>query len=205
VEGTADWQAADCLKFDASVFHHWIRDAIANVPITDPAQIAAIFGTIPPGGSGSQRQNVDEARVLGVQAGAEWKPQQEVTLRLDGIWSDTEFSESTKQPLLEGKPFPQAPDLRVIAAADWHATDKLTFSAGYEYGAAQYDDALAQRRIPSYTSARIGATWQATEQMMLHARIDNLFDEEIATGLSSDGIRTIAAPRSLWVGAEWMF
>ena len=95
--------------------------------------------------------------------------------------------------------------LRVIAAADWHATDKLTFSAGYEYGAAQYDDALAQRRIPSYTSARIGATWQATEQMMLHARIDNLFDEEIATGLSSDGIRTIAAPRSLWVGAEWLF
>jgi outer membrane receptor protein involved in Fe transport len=205
IEGTADWQAADCLKFDASVFHHWIRDAIANVPITDPAQIAAIFGTIPPGGSGSQRQNVDEARVLGVQAGAEWKPQKEVTLRLDGLWSDTEFSESTKQPLLEGKPFPQAPDLRVIAAADWHATDKLTFSAGYEYGAEQYDDALARRRIPSYTSARIGARWQATEEVSLHARIDNLFDEEIATGLSTDGIRTIAAPRSFWVGAEWMF
>ena len=205
IEGTADWQAADCLKFDASLFHHWIRDAIANVPITDPAQIAAIFGTLPPGGSGSQRQNVDEARVLGLQAGAEWQPRQEVTLRLDGIWSDTEFSESTKQPLLDGKPFPQAPDLRLIAAADWHATDTLTFSAGYEYGADQYDDALAQRRIPSYTSARIGATWQATEQVMLHARIDNLFDEEIATGLSSDGIRTIAAPRSFWVGAEWAF
>jgi outer membrane receptor protein involved in Fe transport len=205
IEGTADWQAADCLKFDASVFHHWIRDAIANVPITDPAQITAIFGAIPPGGSGSQRQNVDEARVLGVQAGAEWQPQQEVTLRLDGIWSDTEFSESTNQPLLEGKPFPQAPDLRVIAAADWHATETLTFSAGYEYGANQYDDALAQRRIPSYTSARIGATWQATEQVMLHARVDNLFDEEIATGLSSDGIRTIAAPRSFWIGAEWAF
>ena len=205
IEGTADWQAADCLKFDASLFHHWIRDAIANVPITDPAQIAAIFGTLPPGGSGSQRQNVDEARVLGLQAGAEWQPRQEVTLRLDGIWSDTEFSESTKQPLLDGKPFPQAPDLRLIAAADWHATDMLTFSAGYEYGADQYDDALAQRRIPSYTSARIGATWQATEQVMLHARIDNLFNEEIATGLSSDGIRTIAAPRSFWVGAEWAF
>ncbi|MEK7950913.1 TonB-dependent receptor [Luteolibacter soli] len=205
IEGTANWQAADCLKFDASVFHHWIRDAIANVPITDPAQIAAIFGTIPPGGSGSQRQNVDEARVLGVQAGAEWQPQQEVTLRLDGIWSDTEFNESTKQPLLEGKPFPQAPDLRLIASADWHATDKLTLSAGYEYGAEQYDDALAQRRIPSYTSARIGATWQATEQVTLHARVDNLFDEEISTGLSSDGIRTIAAPRSFWLGAEWIF
>jgi outer membrane receptor protein involved in Fe transport len=205
IEGTADWQAADGLKFDAAVFHHWIRDAIANVPVTDPAQIAAIFGTLPPGGSGSQRQNVDEARVLGVQAGGEWTPQSDVTLRLDGIWSETEFSESTRQPLLDGKPFPQAPDLRLIAAADWRATEKLTFSAGNEYGAEQYDDALARRRIPSYTSARIGATWQATERMMLHARVDNLFDEEIATGLSSDGIRTIAAPRSFWVGAEWGF
>jgi outer membrane receptor protein involved in Fe transport len=205
LEGTVEWQAADCLTFDAGVFHHWIKDAIANVPVTDPAQIAAIFGTIPPGGSSAQRQNVDEARVLGVQAGMEWVPRPEVAVRLDGIWSDTEFSESTKQPLLDGKPFPQAPDLRLIAATDWHATEKLTLSAGYEYGASQFDDALARRRIPGYTSARIGATWQATDEVTLHARVDNLFDEEIATGLSSDGIRTIAAPRSFWVGAEWRF
>jgi outer membrane receptor protein involved in Fe transport len=205
LEGTLEWQASDSVKFDASLFHHWIKDAIANVPITDPAQIAAIFGTLPPGGTGAQRQNVDEARVLGVQAGVEWEPRDEVTVRFDGIWSDTEFSESTTQPLLDGKPFPQAPDLRLIAATDWRITDTLTFSAGYEYGASQYDDALALRRIPSYTSARLGATWQATEAVALHARVDNLFDEEIATGLSSDDIRTIAAPRSFWLGAEWKF
>ena len=40
---------------------------------------------------------------------------------------------------------------------------------------------------------------------MFHARVDNLFDQEIATGLSTDGIRTVAGPRSLWVGAEWGF
>jgi outer membrane receptor protein involved in Fe transport len=205
IEGTADWQAADCLKFDASVFHHWIRDAIANVPVTDPAQIAAIFGTIPPGGSGQQRQNVDEARVLGLEAGMEWQPIDVVTLGLNGIWSDTEFSESSKQPLLEDKPFPQAPDLRLIASTDWRATERLTLSAGYEYGSHQFDDALAARRIPSYTSARIGATWKAREDLLLHARVDNLFDEEIATGLSTDGLRTIAGPRSLWIGAEWGF
>jgi len=205
IEGTADWQATDCLKLQASVFHHWIRDAIANVPVTDPAQIAAIFGTIPPGGSGSQRQNVDEARVLGIEAGIEWEAPQDVTLSLNGIWSKTEFTESTRQPLLDGKPFPQAPDLRLITSADWHATERLTLSAGYEYGAHQFDDALAARRIPSYTSASVGVTWKARADLTLHARVDNLFDQEIATGLSSDGIRTIAGPRSLWVGAEWSF
>ena len=205
LEGTLDWQAAGCLKFDTAVFYHWIRDAIANVPVTDPAQIAAIFGTIPPGGSGSQRQNVDEARVFGLEAGLEWEPRKEWSFGLNGIWSETEFTDSSRQPLLEGKPFPQAPDLRVNASAEWHLTDKLTFFTGYEYGSYQYDDALAARRIPSYTSAKIGATWQAREDLLLHARVDNLFDKEIATGLSTDGIRTIAAPRSLWVGAEWSF
>ena len=205
IEGSLDWRPVECLRFDTSVFHHWIRDAIANVPVTDPARIAAIFGSIPAGGSGSQRQNVDEARVIGVQAGAEWQPLDVVKLRFDGIWSETEFTESSKQPLLDGKPFPQAPDLRLIASTDWRATERLTLSAGYEYGSHQFDDALAARRIPSYASARIGATWEAREDLLLHARVDNLFDEEIATGLSTDGIRTIAGPRALWVGAEWSF
>ena len=39
----------------------------------------------------------------------------------------------------------------------------------------------------------------------LQVRIENLFDEEIVTGLSSNGLRTLAAPRSLWVSLEWDF
>ncbi len=205
VEGRLEWQAEDCLKLDLNVFHHWIRDAIGNVPVTDPGQIAAIFGTIPVGGSGSQRQNVDEARVAGVEAGAAWSPREDWSFGVNGIWSETEFTASPRQPLLEGKPFPQAPDLRLIATADWQATERLSFFAGYEYGAGQFDDALAARSIPSYTSASLGARWQAREDLMFHARVDNLFDQEIATGLSTDGIRTVAGPRSLWVGAEWGF
>jgi outer membrane receptor for ferrienterochelin and colicin len=106
--------------------------------------------------------------------------------------------------LLEGKPFPQAPDLRLIASGEWRPREELSLFAGIEYGAAQYDDALAQRRIPDYTSARIGMAWK-TERAIYQIRVENLFDGEIQTGLSSDGIRTLAAPRSLWIGAEWAF
>jgi len=199
------WQPVEPLRFRGSVFHHWIRDAIANVPVTDPALIAELFGTIPAGGSGSQRQNVDEARVPGFQGGIDWQASDSLRFGIDGIWTGTEFNESSRQPLLEGKPFPQAPDLRVIGSAEWQAAAALTLNAGFEYGAAQYDDALARRRIPSYTSARIGAAWRTRNGPVFHARIDNLFDREIATGLSSDGIRTIAGPRAFWLGAEWEF
>jgi outer membrane cobalamin receptor len=204
VEAGLDWEPAENLKMSASVFHHWISDAIANVPVTDPAQITEIFGAIPPGGTGSQRQNVEQAQVSGIEAKIEWLPTDAVTLGLTGLWSHTEFSESPDQPLLDGKPFPQAPDLRLIANAEWRATEQISLFAGCEYGASQYDDALANRAISDFTSVRIGAAWQvagATYQI----RVENLLDEEIETGLSSDGIRTLAAPRSLWICAEWEF
>ena len=204
IEAGLDWEPAESLKMSAAVFQHWISDAIANVPVTDPAQITEIFGAIPPGGTGSQRQNVEQAQVSGIEAKIEWLPTDAVTLGLTGLWSHTEFSESPDQPLLDGKPFPQVPDLRLIANAEWRATEQISLFAGCEYGASQYDDALANRAISDFTSVRIGAAWQvagATYQI----RVENLLDEEIETGLSSDGIRTLAAPRSLWICAEWEF
>ena len=205
IEGGAEWKPVDKLRVKASAFHHWINDAIANVPVTNPAEITAIFGTIPAGGSGSQRRNVDQARVFGTQMEIEWQANDSLTFHFDGIWTKTEFTDATSQPLLEGKPFPQAPDLRLITRADWKVIDKLTLFAGSEYGASQFDDALAQRRIGDYTSANLGMTWQSSDRVSYHIRIDNLFDEEIATGLSSDGIRSIAGPRSLWASMEWSF
>ncbi len=203
-EAAIEWKPLEDITVGAALFHHWIRDAIANVPVTDPAEIAEIFGTLPPGGSGSIRRNVDAARVAGIEVEAEWRPHDEVALDLTALWSETRFSESKEQQLLEGKPFPQAPELRLIASGEWRPREELSLFAGFEYGAAQYDDALAERRIPDFTSARIGMAWR-TERAIYQIRVENLFDEEVQTGLSSDGIRTLAAPRSLWIGAEWAF
>lgn len=204
IEGGLDWKASECLTVRGAVFHHWISDAIANVPVTDPAQIVELFGVLPPDGTGSQRQNVDQATVLGVEGAVEWLPAEAVTLGITGLWSQTDFNDSKEQPLLEGKPFPQAPELRLIATGEWRATEQVSLFAGCEYGSSQYDDALATRKIPDYTSVRIGASWQVANAIY-QVRVENLFDEEIQTGLSSDGIRSQASPRSLWASAEWQF
>lgn len=203
VETGMKWKASPTVDVSVTLFHHWIHDAIANVPVTDPSEISAIFGSIPIGGSGSQRRNVDEARVLGMEGHVDWRASESLVFGLAGIWSDTEFVKSAGQPLLENMPFPQAPDLRVIADATWRH-EAMSFFAGWEYGASQFDDALASRRIPDYTRVRIGARWNRPG-VIYQIRLENLFDEEIGTGLSSDGIRTLAGPRSLWVGAEWEF
>ncbi len=204
LESGLRWTPDDRFQAQASAFHFWINDAIANVPITDPRAISNIFGSIPAGGSGAQRQNVDQAQVTGIEGSLEWKPTAPLTLGLGGLWSRTRFEESSQQPLLEGKPFPQAPDLRLTASSHYQATEALGLFAEVEYGSSQFDDALAQRSLPDYTSVRIGATWQAAGATY-QVRIENLMDEEIQTGLTRDGLRTLAAPRSLWLGAEWEF
>jgi outer membrane receptor protein involved in Fe transport len=204
IEAAIEWNPAPEITMGAALFHHWIIDALANVPVTDPAEISGIIGSLPPGGSLAVRRNVDEARVAGIEGKISWQPVDEATFDLTGLWSDTRFAESEQQPLLEDKPFPQAPDLRVIAAAEWRPLETLALFAGVEYGAAQYDDALAQRRIADFSSMRIGARWRHGNGIY-QIRIENLLNEEIQTGLSSDGIRTYGAPRSLWLGAEWAF
>jgi outer membrane receptor protein involved in Fe transport len=205
LEGGLSWKPSDTLGISLSLFQHLIRDAIANVPVTNPADIAAITGGPPiPGLSYSQRRNVEEARSAGIETGLSWQPDASWNLSLRGLWSDTEFTDSPGQPLLEGKPFPQAPELRIVADAGWTPIGDVTLFAGWEYGSRQFDDALAARSIPDYHSARIGVAWKIGKALC-QVRVDNLFDEEIQTGLGSDGIRTYAAPRSVWAGVDWRF
>ena len=42
LEAGASWTPDDRFSLELDLFHHWINDAIANVPITDPAEAAAI-------------------------------------------------------------------------------------------------------------------------------------------------------------------
>lgn len=205
LEAGFEWNPMDNLTVRIDGFHHWIDDAIANVPVTDPAAIAAIFGAIPPGSSATLRQNVDHARVAGVQAGIDWQPGGRWDIGLDLIATSTRFTSSPRQPLLEGKPFPLAPEFRAIADATFRPGDRWSMFGGIEYGASRFDDAFATRELGDYTTLRLGASWQATETLSLHARVENLLDEDIPTALASDGTRSYGQPRAFWLTAEWNF
>ncbi len=204
IDAGVDWRPADALRLELSLFQHWIDDAIANVPVTDPAEIAAIAGALPPGVTLAQRRNVDRASVRGIEARAAWSPREDLYLTVSTARSRTRFTRSGDQPLLAGKPFPQAPEWRATAELGWQATPEIQLFLGCDYGSARFDDALAARRIPAAATVHIGLRHRG-ERASFHFRIDNLFDEAVQTGLSSDGIRTLAAPRTVWSGIEWEF
>lgn len=205
VEGGAAWEPHDDLSLGLAFFYHRIEEAIANVPITDADEASAVAGFVPPGGSVAQRRNVEEARSWGLEARAHWQARPNLLFSLTYLWGRSEFTESPGQPLLEGKRFPQAPNHRLVAGVEANPTEQLSLFLQADYGSGQFDDALEERRLPSWWSVRCGAGLDITENLSLSLRVENLFDEDVTTGLSSSGLRSIGLPRSGWLDLRYQF
>lgn len=201
----ADWQPIGDLSLGLGLFHHWIRDAVANVPITDPDEAAAIAGFVPPGGTVAQRQNVEAARSWGMEARLRWEPTLCSAVTLNYLWSRSEFVDASAQPLLEGNRFPQSPTHRLVMGVEAMPTEDLNLFLQADYGSGQFDGALESRRLPSWWTVRCGAGLDLSESLSVSLRAENLFDEEVATGLSSSGLRSIGQPRSFWVDVRYEF
>ena len=195
----------DTFSFRFGGFHYWIEDAIANVPVTDAGEISTIFGFLPTGGSGSQRQNVEHSRVYGAEGSFDWAIDDSVTLSGKGLWSNTRFESSPEQPLLENESFPQSAAFAMNLAAQYQPGLDWWFSLELDYQSSAYDDLLGERRLPEFWSSRVAASWQATDDLRLGARVENLFDAEIISGRSTNGLIAIGQPRAFWLTADWQF
>ena len=205
VEAGVEWKPGDNFSLDVSLFHHWIHDAVANVPVTDPVEAASIAGFVPPGGSVAQRRNVEAARVWGVESRARWSPTPCLAFTLRHLLSQSEFVESPDQKLLEGKGFPQAPSHRLVAGVEVDPAAWLSLFAEIDVSSGQFDDALETRYLGSWWSVRLGGRVALNQNISLQARVENLFDEEIPTGLSSSGLQSTGLPRSLWLNVNCRF
>ncbi|MFT6382836.1 MAG: outer membrane receptor protein involved in Fe transport, partial [Akkermansiaceae bacterium] len=194
LESGLAYRLGDPFSFRFGGFHYWIDDAIANLPVTDPDEISTIFGSLPVGGSGSQRRNVDRSRVYGAEGHFDWAIDDSVTFSGKGLWSNTRFESSPGQALLENESFPQSPAFAMNLAAHYHPGQDWRFSLEVDYQSSAYDDLLGERKLPEFCSSRLSASWQATDDLRLGARVENLFDAEIISGSSNNGLVALGQP-----------
>ncbi|MDE0861945.1 MAG: TonB-dependent receptor, partial [Akkermansiaceae bacterium] len=61
------------------------------------------------------------------------------------------------------------------------------------------------RPLDSYWNTQLGLEMEVNEHLTIRAMVDNIFHEEIQTGLASNGLMSIGAPRTFWLSAriEW--
>jgi outer membrane receptor protein involved in Fe transport len=67
----------------------------------------------------------------------------------------------------------------------------------------QFEDDLNERSLDDYVAVDLLARWRVTTALDVLAAVENVFDEEIETGATGDGLVSIGAPRLARVGLRW--
>ena len=158
---------------------------------------------MPNGGSCSQRRNLEESRISGLEA--RWRRDFNGATRgqLTYLYSDSEIKSAETGLGINGNELPHAPAHRLNAAFSWLPSEDLDLWTSLSMASEEYEDTRNTRRIDSFVTFNIGARYAISDQHYIGIRIENLFDEEVNTGVASNGLRTIGAPRGAWL--TWNF
>ena len=191
-EVAAEWQASPTFRLAGTAFLNRMEDAVSNVTI----------GPGPGGGVIRQRQNVDLVMAPGFEATAEW--QIISSLRLKGSYLFTHPTiERAADPALTGKLLAQTPENTFTAGLEWTPTAKWIVNAQLRYCDRQFEDDQNSRVLAPFTTFDAGVMYQFSQRGSAAIRIENLFDTQIETGKSADGLLSIGAPRLVTFQLRW--
>jgi outer membrane receptor protein involved in Fe transport len=174
-------------SWEGALFYNVLNDSIANVtiipssgtPATDP-----IEGFIPAGGSLRQRANVARIDALGVEARLEqrWET---FGVRLAASYTNAEVDGGTQAPQLTGLRPAQAPEFAATAGIDWYAPYGFALHVDLRYEGDRFEDDLNTRPLNEAFTVDVRLDYQITENISVYGAVDNLFDAEVQTRLTS--------------------
>ncbi|MFL6528726.1 MAG: TonB-dependent receptor [Chthoniobacterales bacterium] len=193
-EGAIEWQPFSTLQVTAAGFYNRMHDAVGNVTIGFGPGSFNPGGFIPRGGVLRQRQNIDLVTAPGCETQVRWQPIATLSFRANYLFTRP-VVDSAAQPALEGKLLAQTPERVVTAGVDWNPFRRWTIAAQMRYSAHQFDDDQNTRALAPYATVDLALIYEFSDRASAAIRVENLFDREIETGKSADGIVSIGAPR----------
>lgn len=198
-----DWEPHEGLRFGITSFWNRLSDAVANVTVQQGPGIAADGTVIPDGGVFRQRQNLDAVTTMGVEMQAEWKPAKWMSLSTAYLFTHTDVRASPDD--LDGNELAQAPTHVLTGALTLEPHEKWRVLLQARYGSEQFEDDLNQLVLASYVVWDAAITYRLRADLSVSLVAENLFNQEVETGRSGDGIVTIGAPRWVGVKMKWEF
>jgi outer membrane cobalamin receptor len=189
--------------FSANLFHYELEDMIGNVVLSREPGFDPLCGFVPTGGLCGQRQNIPESEVEGLEITWNTTLADNFNAEFQLVYAQSDITSFLAIPSLLGNEFPHASPLRATLNLDWQPADGIAFWSSLRYRKSDYEDLENQRELDGSVQLDLGARYAISGQHALSARIENLFDSEIETGLSSAGLLSISAPRTLWI--SWDF
>jgi outer membrane receptor protein involved in Fe transport len=187
----AEWQASPTLRLTGTGFLNRMEDAVGNITLSTG-----------PSGTVRQRQNVDLVMAPGFEATAEWQPVSSVKLRASYLFTHPTI-ERAADATLEGKLLAQTPENVATAGIEWTPAAKWIVTGQIRYSERQFEDDQNSRVLAPFTTFDAAVIYEFSEHGSASVRVENLFDTQIETGKSADGLISIGAPRLVSFQVRW--
>ena len=96
---------------------------------------------------------------------------------------------------LEGNLLAQTPQHVVSGTIEWKPASKWFVTAQVRYNGRQFEDDQNTTELAAFTVADAAVAYDLSDRISASFKIENIFNAEIETGKSVDGLVSIGAPR----------
>lgn len=173
----------------ATAFHNVLDDAISNITIsTTPALTTR------------ERQNADQLSSSGVEVEGDLRPHERVTISLFGAFTSAHYTDTPKQPAIEGNRVPQVPRYSIGVGLIAEAPRVATFSVQARFVGAQFEDDLNELVLEDYVVFDASASRPLVRTVHLFLGVENLFDVEY--DVARTPVRSIGWPFTVRAGVR---
>jgi iron complex outermembrane receptor protein len=177
-------------QFQGRITGYWneVKDLIANVTLTSPVS------DCPAGTTCRQRQNLDLARIRGIETELEFRPAKDWRLLASYIFTDTTVVHASRQRSLDGRRLAQVPQHGASVGVRYENPALVNVSVNARYTGSQFEDDLNTLPLGSVFVVDLFLSRKLTKWSEAFLGIENLFDATYSTGRTSEGVVSIGAP-----------
>lgn len=181
----ADW-ANDRARLSLTLFANHLDNAIANVTIADS--------------NNNRRENLDAIKAKGaeVSGGYDFGP-----IAADFSYAFTDAKVKSAVGDLDGQRPAQLPKHMASFSLRGNKDSRIGGFWTMRYIGPQYEDDIGALRLKGVVTADAGVSLRLTDQWMVEARGENLFDAMVPAAISSTGLIERALPRTIWLGLRF--
>ena len=178
-----------------TLFHNTIDNPIANVTLGFGPGFMLPCGFTPGGGSCRQRQNLDRSRIQGLEAEIQARPHRDWLITGSYLLSDTEITSAPQQPVLEGNQIAQVPENQLVAGVTYSGSRFVEVAFQGRMIDEQWDDDLNTRLLEDFVVFDLSLMRRFGDRWSAFVSVENVFDEEVETAATGNGLVTIGGPQ----------
>lgn len=200
-EAGLEWRPAGSVRISGTAFYNRLEDAIGNITLGFGPGTFDPGGFIPSGGVLRQRQNVDLVTAPGFELTGEWQIAPPLRLRASYLFTQPTIDEANERSLI-GNLLAQTPEHVVTGAIEWRPAAKWLVTTNARHTGRQFEDDQNTAELADFIQVDAGVSYEFATTASAALKIENLFNTEIETGKSPDGLVSIGAPRLVTLQVE---